>query len=669
MLQLPSKSSAIPEVLDTMLASGIAMRNVFRVMWYIIYAYLHGARRFDRLDYKTGSVEFEYEDEDVYEEGGLPFRWNLAQSRIETEIGRYTRLDTAPRTKNRKHSLKSLRDAALGQALLDGMLEGVDRRTFDEGIIPFLIQYGTVGLGHWETQAADPLRGFSWEIIPPWELIAVPGDPATPSMGQAIARERFVPLSQLRRSPKLGVPMKEEDLDVMEVPVGTGGGMGLIDTPAGFGHVSYDELFGTGRKPQKSTPDDRIEKVVRLIEVWEQGPRNSLSREIVKAGKVLLYDSREDFRDLSEPVPFPVGIARGLDLGGFYGWPFAWKVIPFASRMERLLRALITNCEDLDRFGILMVPDGIGVTDSDFENTGRPRVIFYNRDMTEGMDPVFPVQPVSSSDIPGRLIKLMSEQLDDITSQGPLYSGQATGRVDSGEGMGTLAELGSTHLRATARSIEHCFETVYRSMLYQAKKGLSRGSLSGRRLDLITVNNSMLGLTIDPKTGSVDLTGMMGPDIWSLEIGIKSADPMEGERRRQEGLLMLQQGIMDPLQFIIANYREGWGYPVGNEGIWENYVKAVMGNLVMFGDGKVPGETWVSTIIDKPAVYAYALEEFITGAAFSLASPEVQAAFTEKYQSVKEQMGQRLPQGAVPADQAALAQQLSTAAQMRGPGG
>lgn len=676
-MNLPKSREGLVIALDGMVADARIERNINQVGWYIANLYLKGVRNFSLLDYDTGSVDYYYEDDldDSYNpDNGIPFRWEVALSRIQTEVGRLAQLDTRPKVTKRPHSLNSLRNASISQALLDTVMSGASPEILEEAFYAMLVMYGTVGLTHFPVRDPELPYGFDWDLIPPWELLFLPRESANPSDRRMIGRERLVPLAQLEEIEGYKLPKGEDMglLDVEEMAFGSGPSMmwNQMEAQAGTGG-SYTSLFDDAlahfqRKQMDVEKRGHAERFVNLQEFWVPGPRGTLAQHIVKAGRAILFNSEDKYR--TERVPFPIGIARYIHTGSSYGRSFAGKVIPFAARMERLMDSAVTNVQDMDRFGYLMVPHNLGVTREDFEAAGNPRIIFYEP-LYDDSKPVFPVQPVSASDVPGRMADFMSTQLDLLTSQSPLLMGSAPGRAESGVAFQTLAETGSTHLMMTAKSIKTCFATVYRSLLWETRQALAR-SQGPQTLDLVRIENRMAGIRIDRESGQVQLGPQDLPDPWTLNITIESEEPTRRERERQEAYIAYQDGLLVPLDFYILNYKNGWGYPVGQESVWENYVKAVLLNLIFFNDGETPGniDGMVNFIIDKPEVHLLAMEDFMAGSWFTLASPEVQTAFIQRYQDMQGQAG-RMPNGQMPLDQAAMQaqmQQMSTQAQMQG---
>lgn len=671
-LRLPDSKKHKDELLgalDDIINEAILERNILQVGWWITDAFMQGVRQFDVIDYETGEIEISYEAED----GELHLRWDEPLTRIRTEVGRLSRLDTSPKINKRTHSLESLRNASVSQVILDNMMSAHDQESLKTQFFTGLALYGTYGIASWrDILRSDPLSN-DFELIPPWELLPIPAGIQNPTDLRGVIRTRLLPLAELEAQARvLGRPLpKATDAEwgIIEMPYGrnisrrnvAGEGLRNAGPSAGTFNELFDEKPRTDKKEgqpsrQKARVGDRNEKFVRLREVWILGPKNTVARYIMRAGDVIIDD--QDYILQGIDVPMPIGICRFEDTGHFYGRSLASKIIPLSLELEHLLERLIQNMADLDRFGFILVPNGIGV---DYENfkptTAGPKIVPYEPDLAnQGLLPTN-ISPVNTSDVPGRIMQFGVNLLDRIVSQGPLFGGVAPGRADSGEAFSVLAETGSTHLIPLAASIESSYSTVYRSMLFDVSDRFRNGESVDNGLELTRIENSIAGVTLDPTTGRLKLDAGLLPDPWSIDVGIRSRDMESRERRRQEAQQLLSEGLLTPLEFIIMNYKEDWNFPVGNRGVWENYVKAVMWNLILFNDGISPGETpFKSTFnihIDKPEIFLMAIEDFVAGAEFALASIPVQTVFTERIIELRSRLGQTLPQGLPTPDLAA----------------
>lgn len=673
-LELPSKGSTdLSEAIEVLLRPAIIERNIHQIGWWIVDAYLQGMRRFDVVDLQRGQLDVSYQEED----GDVHMRWEEPLTRIQTEIGRLSRLDLTPVASKQLHSLESLRNSSIAQVILDQQETLVDADAISLGYITGLVQYGTYGIASWRDADSESPLAHVRELIPPWELLALPAGHSNPTDIRAVVRTRLFPLAQLVKQEGVKLPKDEALLDIVELPYGTNTSQSVAGPgfSRGGGGGTFDALFDEepGGKTKtagiiarrKLTPGRTTEKFVRLREVYVLGPQGSTTaRYVARAGRAIILDL--PYLTENVTVPFPIGVGRYQSIGHFYGRSFAGKIIPFALELEGLLERLITNMADFDRFGFTMIPFDRGIDFESFKATEEPRIIGYEPDITVNTSGVEQITPVTASDIPGRVFQLGLSILDRMTSQGPLLSGDAPGRADSGEAFSILAETGSTHLVPTAKSIKSAYATMFRFQLHEVRQRFQEGISDDKGLPLTRIENSIAGVTIDAKTGRIQLRQDQLPDPFSVNLSIRSEDPLSGERRRQEALLMYKEGLLSVLEFIILNYKEGWDYPIGNRAVWENYVKAVLVNLIMFNDGEsvgeLPGASKAAGILgvmfheaaDKPEVHLLAIEDFIAGPEFSLASPAVQDAFLRRIVEIRARMGNVLPPQMPPIEQAAV---------------
>ena len=648
LLELPKNKVDLSDAIEVLLQPALEERNIKQCEWWITEAYMEGIRNFQVVDRRKGAVEVSWEDED----GELFLRWDEPMTRIHTEIGRLCRLNTAPRTEKKAHSLESLRNASIAKVLLDNINSGPKSDLLAMQYLTGLVLYGTYGIASWRNELSQNPLSQVGELIPPWELLSFPARTVNATDVRAIGRTRIFPKIQLLKQVGKTTLSKEEeaDLEAFRLPHGAEvsmnvSGPGLVGGSLG----SWDDLFDErpGKKGVSETrrqllkPEKYTEEFVRLREIFTLHPDgDKIARYMARAGKWIARDV--NYLDTGKDVPFPVGIARYQNTGKFYGASFASKIIPFALELEHLLERLIQNMADMDRFGFLMVPHTLGINFEDFKATETPRVVGYEPDLSMPNLGVDNIGPANTSDMPGRVLQFGVSLMDRIVAQGPMYSGAATGRAESGRAFEALAETGATHLLPTAMEIEACYATLYRNQLHNvAVSARQQGDSMGGGLELTKVENSIAGVAIDPQTGKMMLEALQVPGPWSVDLGIQSRDPLSKERERQESLLMLEAGALAPLDFIILNYKNGWGYPIGNQGVWENYVRAVLINLILFNDGEKPGElpfnSFFNPRFDKAEVHMLAIEDFVASSVFGLASEEVQNAFYVRMNQIAEE--------------------------------
>jgi hypothetical protein len=94
----------------------------------------------------------------------------------------------------------------------------------------------------------------------------------------------------------------------------------------------------------------------------------------------------------------------------------------------------------------------------------------------------------------------------------------------------------------------------------------------------------------------------------------------------------------------------------------ENYRKAMMNNLMLFGDGEEPGQVIGSSEADNPRIHLMMIQRFMAKPEFVFASPAVRDAFEQLKQAYTGLMAGEYPEMLYPEDSAEqLTAQLSQA--------
>jgi len=437
-----------------------------------------------------------------------------------------------------------------------------------------------------------------------------------------------------------------------------------------------DEATRRQEQRKRTRPLRDSEKFVRLVELFVRGPRNSLARYVAKAGRKIVVDT--DNLVERRRVPMPIGRAIYDDIGTYYGRSFMSKIIPFAMQVESLLESVMQNAADSNRFGFTLVPQDWEIMMSQVANLdGNPPILTYSSN-EYNKDGLHQINPASVNDVPARVVTLALGAVDRLTAHGPALSGQAVGRADSQVAYQEIAEQGATSLLPKAESISHAHVTVFRRVLYNVRKrALAEPRAFERGLPLTRIDNSIAGIVIDPETGRVRITVDSLPDPYGVELEIASKDPQQKEKRKTEALGAYNAGMMTIDELRILNAKEGWNMPLGNAGTWENYVRAVLINLVMFGDGQkvgtLPGADpdsgnigiFFDADFDRAHIHLLAVEDFTAGHEFHLASDEVVEAFKRRKRELSARVNNELPQGLEGPDQAAAAAAQQGAAGLR----
>jgi len=658
-MKLPKDGDTLREVLWRMMEDSKRYRIPFAIEWYVSYHYLRGARFFESVDYKSGSVTAFYEDTF----GHLPFRYEDILRRYADEVGRLMRLDLWPSVERGGMGLMTARNAAVAHVLLDNAARALPLDSIKLEVCQTLPMYGTVGGCVWEVGEGREKGQTSHviDVVPPWELLPLPANPMSDSAVRGMVRQRWVSYDWLKDGISVGdkkftLPgVQDSDLMAVEVTpeyVTMDGSPVAPIAPNPIAASITRSLSMHGGTSPKS-PNKTETAHVQLSEIWVPSETRRLARYIVMAGKCLIVDVDFDGKDRPKEGPKPVmPISKTVYTGGlgFYGRSFVGPLVTLNAEVESMFMALFRNVQDLDQFGYLFYPEGWGIPRDALEEAKPGRRIFsYRPDPSLPDARVQAIQPVTSGELPGRIAQLGIQLTDKLAGQPTeLMSGGAPGRVESAKGIDILYQTSTVSLGGPAMGLATMFGDLYRAILWNTKRWPSVKVNTTSMLDDVVV-----GLKFDPSTGEMSLQDNAVPDPFDVVITIRSKEPVDKDKRIGQLAEELKGGIITAREFRLINRKENLGLPTGNEVEWQNYMRAVINSVLMFGDGQTPGPCF-SSDYDIPAVHEYVLLARMSSPEFSLASPEVQQKFAARLQDVRALRG-AIPNALPPMEDAAQA--------------
>jgi hypothetical protein len=654
-LFLPKNKAKLGEAIKALRMAAQPEQRIHRVTWWVTRAYLGGVRRFLNFNYENGSIQTAYQNE----AGQLGFRYEEVLTKLRAQHGVLMQADFGPAVKPRGRGIDSMRNASIGQVCLDYMCpEPLLQRLTYEVTLAFL-QFGVVGIGAWvqpgvsgdlakKIPQTPPMPCL--EVIPPWELLPIPQDPAGPSELFGLIRERWVPLEWLEAmkgedGKSITAGIKEDDMDVRSVPLGY--------VPSGassryeWAGVPGPSTASAGGNNGQVVP---AQKFALLDEVWLQDDNKDVSRYIIQAGNAVLFD--RDYEDDIDPPPMPIGVAS--DVGGaFYGRAYVEPLISINAELEALYASLFENVAELDNFGYLLIPTTSGIKRDNLEAGGKPKVLFFEPNHVSPTIKPEVLHPANSGTLPGVVAKQALEIMDRIASQSQMLQGGAPGRVDSARGLGFLFESSNIPTAGGMMALSNAFSQGYRAMLRAARDTWKDKSYG---IKISALDNELAGIIIDPNSSDMKLDKNIVPNPRDVEISVRSLNPRSEEQEKMELQESLKAGAMSMTEYRIEVRKRGLSLPVGNEQEWQSYQEAVRENLVLFGDGATPGQIVVSTH-DLVPVHIMVLQGFMASPYFRLASREVRQAFEDHLNMHMQQAGQYPDQLPMPEDMADAAQQ------------
>jgi len=623
---IPKDKRQSEEVIANLIAAGRQMQAPRAIKWWLAHWYLRGARNFTDLNYQTGSLQVAYTDES----GVLNFQLDRILSKYQTQLGRLLALDLAPATKQKGISLQGMRKRGIAQAALNVAFPSDKVGKLLQDLLPTVLIYGMAGLMVW----IEDEDSMGIEVVMPWELLPIPPHVASAGDVRGIIRFRTVPLTwvqDLMITPSRQAAVYKE-IPTVEVATGQipsrahNRFQGSI-SPGGSNafSVSFNNYPSGGKGVGKKT-DKTHEKVTNFVEVWTWTPDDYLAEYIVFAGNEERY--RQLYRtDYSQrKIHRPIRIVGDIQTGAFYPPSYVDTLIPINAELEYTIGRMFQNAQDWDLFGFLLEPSTAGIPAEAERGADGIKRLRYEVDWTSPQ-PISPqqVKPVSPGIFAAKILETGLKIMDDIANQPTeLMAGDAPGRVDSSSGLGLLYELSRVPLSSVAKSIALGVSGCYKSML-----GLIRGIWKEDKIiDMTMLDDTLAGIKFNANDGTITLAENALPHPDEIEITIKSDEPKSPEQQKMELNEALKAGIITPIEYRIEARKRGLDLPVGSDLEWQNYRRAMLENIVMFGDGTVPGQViWSER--DLHEVHLMVLDAFMARPEFYAASAAVRDKFAE----------------------------------------
>ena len=669
MYALPTSKKARQDAVVAMLNGSRMERKVPALAWFVNYHYLRRARDFDLSKYDAGEIRASY----VSGAGDLPFAYEEILTKYAAEIGRLMRLDIRPSVDRTVLGLMAARKASAAHVVLDTLMRTKPLDTLKKEIAQLLCLYGTCGITNWiieepgaSSEGVMTADVHAIAVIPPWELLSIPANVPASSHLRAVCRERWLPLEEMKdkRVGQDKLSLGNEDDAELEIVRVTPSTLATEADPTNGGFPApAPRPRKEDKKPREGAADTSIAYGL-FQEVWWYSETGRLrTYQIIVGSKEVYY---KDYQDLLEagagkvkkgeavhrlPV-MPIAVMRYTDGLGFFGRSFVEPLVTLNAEVENMIYKLIRNVQDIDQFGYTFIPANWGIT-SDTLKEARPgrRMFLYDPDPTAPDARLQSAQPVTTGELPGRVANLALSLMDRLAQQpSALMQGDAPGRTDSGRGLDILYQTSTVPLSGPAESIAGAMATVYGSVLWHAR---SFPSVQVNFMSLL--DDNVVGVELDPKTGAMAL-GDFIPDPSEVAITIRSKEPVNLEQRKGELMAMLKDQIITPMEFRIVNRQEGYNLPTANDVEWQNYLRAVLNNIVMFGDGEKPGVIFRSNY-DQPNVHEFVVLRRMASVEFSLASPAVQKKFSDRLNDIRALRGQLPDQAPYPEDAALESQQ------------
>jgi len=633
--RLPEDKKQAANVIFDLVAQGKSKRNPQAVKWWISNAYMNGYREFSNLDYTTGTVSIAY----LNEAGILKFRYDEIVAKYKAELGRLMALDLSPKVTRTGISLDGMKKASVAQVALDSAFPQDKVAALKLNLCPPVLMYGTVGLGLW----VDGRDSFGIEIINPWEVLPIPVDIAGPSDVRGLMRVRWVPKEWIQNlsitpSAKSKAYKKVDDmrLPTGNIPVGPDSfGEGIVSTAPGGGgffvRTSTTQGTGSGRNQKK---DESHTNLTMMAEIWTMTSDGFLAEYGIYAG-VTAFEQLYKHDHSDSKYHMPIRIVRDTTVGSFWGRSFVDMQIPFNNEMEIALSSAFQAVSDFDIYGFQLWPTTLGTPPQAERGQDGLKRIRYEPDYTTPDLKPENIYPAKMAAPQFEILKLAAGLSDKMANQPTeLMQGKAPGRVDSSAGLGLLYEVSNVPLSPTAKNLAEGVSGIYRALLRILKDIWTDKQV----VNISNLDDSLAGIVLDTESGTISLSQNAIPYPDEVSITIASEIPVSKEQMKMELKEALDKQRITLEEYSFEVRKKGLDLPVGLEVEWQNYRRAMLENILLFGDGESPGEVIVSDR-DVHRIHLSVLDAFMSRPEFYVADGKVREAFAVHYEEHKTGLG------------------------------
>lgn len=623
--KLPKKKRDICRMIDDHVDREVSRLSFRRITWLLVYYYLNGMRRFDVFDPVSGRLSPHYLDED----GNLEFQSQEMLSAIDRAAARLSSMDLRPKVLRTGTSLPMIRQRSIAQLLADALVAPDQIAEVSQKFAHTLVSLGSCGIqGH---LVDHPTIGLTadLEVVHPKELFPFPSLAQDYTKQAGMVRSRLVPLETLVE--KFG-PRIKSNLDDMEYyDIQTGEVMDEGDLEGDYGRSTnpFTGVNYTGDHPETDMT------VVRVRELWLDGPRGTCSRYIICSGEYMIED-----QDLSNTQTYcPIGFCRFMDTGTFHGAGLFDLLFSINREMEKMLKSLFNNIRDIDRYGVVVMPQGSFNERSVLREVGKGlRMISYQPDPLNEKFTPFVINPHNAGDIPGKTAAFAKQLMQSINPVQDLIAEK--GRVDSATGLQFLDEQINRAMTNPTMGVSQAFGRVYRSLVANASRELM---MSPKPIPVTSLDLELAGAVIDFDRSEVSFENNPIPNVASLTFSVRQINPRSEVARKQEAMQMLQAGLMDADGLKLFALKEGLDFAIWMDENQSAYELVVQNILTLYGNGADPGQIIITPHTSAPEFQIRVLSGFMSSPQMAKADPDVINEFKKYRESLIQFMGRSLP--------------------------
>lgn len=625
-IKLTRDPMALARIIDEHCEREMSRLSYRRATWLVALYYLMGARQFDVFDPESGTVRYSY----LNDEDRLDFQSSELLSAVDKISGRLSSLDFRPLVQRVGSSLSSIRQRSIAQIMLDQVVSDHQLQRVVPQFNHIFALLGSCGIaGH---IVNHPTVGMTsdLEVVHPMELFPFPSLTHDYTKQRGLLRQRVVSMDYLKGIFGPKVSRNKERLEFYTIKPGETFEQQTANEYTLGTNVVYSDDNVTGYDEEKEALE-----VVRVRELWLKGPRDTVNRYIVTSGEYVIHDEDLEGRE----AYCPIGFARFMENGSFHGAGVFDLLFPLCREAEKLQKQLFKNIHDIDRYGVLVLPHGSFNSNTMLRDVGQGlRVFPWEPDpISEGFRP-FNITPFNSGDVPGKVSAFAIQQIDRLNPIRDLIAEK--GRVDSATGLQFLDEQVNRAMNTPTAGVQQAWGDCYRSVLASTVREVV---FSPKTFTVDQLTLDLAGVVVDPETMAVSFEQNPLPTLSQLSFKIKDINPRSKVARKQEALQLQQQFQIDPDTFMLFALKEGLDFAMWSDEHQSAYESVVRNCLLLYGDGKSPGEVVLTPQTTKPEMQIRVLNSFMAGPTMAVASAEVQNAFIEYHKTLMGFMGLVLP--------------------------
>lgn len=602
-------------------------------VWGDSYWYLSGLRNVAlQTPRTTGLPSLTMTDR----QGKRHVRCEMAFLQTITEIGRYQSINLNPVVKRRQGlTLGGLRDSSVLQATADHLAARLLTEQFQAILSMYLVVYGMVGVAVLPDDSGDNWEPI-WEFIPPWELRPLPsGIQGSDAQGGVTwgcyvprewAREVFRKVAMIPTRPDTDEEVREaiagsklqSDLSPQSIYAAGMGGIGAVATP------------NAGIETNSSGAADADMEYVLLKQSWlYDNATHRTNRYIVQLGKAepiidIDYTNPKVREALDELRPIcPVVIFKASEVGGWWPRAFAERLIVVNKEAESLLSDGVENLRIRDALTFLAIPGTNGINKRNFKEARKNRYFFYVPELGVPHHEPKLIAPPRAGDDFGRAINMLFALQKELTGQGDLLYGGMPGRTDSADAASIIVEQSGTPLAHTGGLIASAMTHLWKASLsygrYQQKVSQKDIALSLRRID-----ESVLGVTLNRETNTIELGSTAIPDPLDYEMTIRSKSPSSKEQKLARLDRLVETQKISDAEYIIACHIHDLDVPIVDNSPALQWEIASTENVFLYNDGQTPGTVDGYDEADNHLIHYLNHMRVVASPEFRAASDEVQ---------------------------------------------